>query len=81
LDVAPDHVVDTDAGTTLRVPHWTGVSRYSSTVPQEVAATIRSVDDVRGGSDDGRKGGREWGCLCSWFRVPRHPFSHRISIA
>ncbi|AXG05144.1 hypothetical protein DU500_01160 [Haloplanus rubicundus] len=63
----------------LHVHHGTGVSRYSSTVSQKLAAIIRTVDDVRGGSDDGRKGGREWWCLCGLFRVPRHPLSHRIS--
>jgi hypothetical protein len=81
LDVAPDHVADTDAGTLFRVHHGTGVSRYSSPVPQALAATIRTVDDVRGGSDGAPKSGREWWCLCGQFRVPRYPLSHHIPIA
>jgi len=47
LDVAPDHVVDTDAGTMLRVHHGKGDKYRETPVPRDLATTIRTVDDVR----------------------------------
>jgi integrase len=50
LDVAPDHVVDTDAGTMLRVHHGKGDKYRETPVPRDLATTIRTVDDVRDAS-------------------------------
>jgi integrase len=47
LDVAPEHVVDTDAGTMLRVHHGKGDKYRETPVPRDLATTIRTVDDVR----------------------------------
>lgn len=47
LDAAPEHVVDTDAGTMLRVPHGKGDKYRETPVPRDLATTIRTVDDVR----------------------------------
>lgn len=47
LDVSPEDIVDTDAGTILRVWHGKG-DRYRETpVPQDLATTIRTIDDYR----------------------------------
>jgi len=50
LDVAPEHVVDTDAGTMLRVHHGKGDKYRETPVPRDLATTIRTVDDVRDAS-------------------------------
>jgi integrase len=47
LDAAPDHVVDTDAGTMLRVHHGKGDKYRETPVPRDLATTIRTVNDVR----------------------------------
>lgn len=47
LDVAPEDVVDTDAGTMLRVHHGKGDKYRETPVPRDLATTIRTVDDVR----------------------------------
>ena len=47
LDAAPEHVVDTDAGTMLRVHHGKGDKYRETPVPRDLATTIRTVDDVR----------------------------------
>jgi len=51
--VAPEHVVDTDAGITLRV--WEGAKTgkfRETTVPSDLATTIRTVGEVREASQD-----------------------------
>jgi len=50
LDVAPEHVVDTDAGTVLRVWHGKGDQYRETPVPRDLATTIRTIDDVRDAS-------------------------------
>ncbi|MFC7226297.1 site-specific integrase [Salinirubellus salinus] len=52
LDVAPEHVVDTDAGTMLRVYHGKGDKYRETPVPADLATTIRTVDDVRDQDSD-----------------------------
>ncbi len=47
LDVAPEDVVDTDAGTMLRVWHEKGDQFRETPVPRDLATTIRTIDDVR----------------------------------
>ncbi|KAA9399685.1 site-specific integrase [Haloarcula sp. CBA1129] len=48
LDIAPDHVVDTDAGTMLRVWESAKTGEYRETpMPPNLATTIRTVGDVR----------------------------------
>ena len=47
LDVAPEHVVDTDAGTMLRVHAGKGDKYRETPVPRDLATTIRTVADVR----------------------------------
>jgi integrase len=47
LDVTPEDVVETDAGTMLRVWHGKGDQYRETPVPRELATTIRTVDDVR----------------------------------
>lgn len=48
LDIAPDHVVDTDAGTMLRVWSSAKTDKYRETpIPPNLATTIRTVGDVR----------------------------------
>ncbi|MEA5388331.1 tyrosine-type recombinase/integrase [Haloarculaceae archaeon H-GB11] len=48
LDVAPEHVVDTDAGTMLRVWSSAKTNKYRETpMPPNLATTIRTVGDVR----------------------------------
>jgi integrase len=47
LDVAPAHVVDTDAGTMLRVHHGKGDKYRETPVPRDLATTVRTIDDVR----------------------------------
>jgi integrase len=42
LDVAPDHVVDTDAGTMLRVHHGKGDEYRETPVPRDLVTTIRT---------------------------------------
>ncbi|APW99383.1 integrase [Halobiforma lacisalsi AJ5] len=50
LDVAPEDVVDTDAGTMLRIWHGKGDQFRETPVPQELATTIRTIDDYRDAS-------------------------------
>jgi len=48
LTVAPEHVVDTDAGTMLRVWSSAKTDKYRETpIPPNLATTIRTVGDVR----------------------------------
>ncbi|WP_050007278.1 tyrosine-type recombinase/integrase [Haloarcula rubripromontorii] len=48
LDIAPEHVVDTDAGTMLRVWESAKTGEYRETpIPPNLATTIRTVGDVR----------------------------------
>ncbi|WP_225334921.1 tyrosine-type recombinase/integrase [Halomicrobium urmianum] len=48
LNVAPEHVVDTDAGTMLRVWSSAKTDKYRETpIPPNLATTIRTVGDVR----------------------------------
>jgi len=47
LDVAPEHVVDTDAGTVLRIWHGKGDQFRETPAPRDLATTIRTVADVR----------------------------------
>lgn len=48
LDVTPDHVVNTDAGTMLRVWSSAKTDKYRETpIPPNLATTIRTVGDVR----------------------------------
>ncbi|WP_440765530.1 tyrosine-type recombinase/integrase [Natronorubrum sp. DTA7] len=47
LDVAPEDIVDTDAGTMLRVWHGKGDKYRETPVPQDIATTIRTIDDYR----------------------------------
>jgi len=50
LDVSPEDIVDTDAGTMLRVWHGKGDKFRETPVPRDLATTIRTVDDVRDAS-------------------------------
>jgi len=53
LGVAPEHVVDTDAGTMLRVWSSAKTDKYRETpIPPNVATTIRTVGDVRDAPSD-----------------------------
>jgi len=53
LDVAPSHVVDTDAGTMLTVPSGKGDKYRETPIPDGLAKQLRTVDDMRdAGSDD-----------------------------
>lgn len=48
LGIAPEHVVDTDAGTMLRVWSSAKTGKYRETpIPPNLATTIRTVGDVR----------------------------------
>jgi len=47
LDVAPEDIVDTDAGTMLRVWHGKGDKFRETPVPRDLTTTIRTIDDVR----------------------------------
>ncbi|ARS89909.1 tyrosine-type recombinase/integrase [Natrarchaeobaculum aegyptiacum] len=47
LEVAPEDVVDTNAGTMIRVWHGKGDKMRETPVPRDLATTIRTVDDVR----------------------------------
>ncbi|USZ72673.1 tyrosine-type recombinase/integrase [Natronosalvus halobius] len=52
LDVSPEDVVDTDAGTVLRVWHGKGNKFRETPVPRDLATTIRTVADVRDSSNE-----------------------------
>jgi integrase len=53
LDVAPENVVDTDAGTMLRVWSSAKTDKYRETpIPPNLATTIRTVGDVREEPED-----------------------------
>lgn len=47
LDVAPKDVVDTDAGTMLRVHHGKGDQYREAPMPRDLKTTIETVADVR----------------------------------
>lgn len=47
LDVAPEHVADTDAGTMLRVHAGKGDCYRETPVPRDLSTTVRTVADVR----------------------------------
>lgn len=47
LQVAPEDVVDTEAGTMLRVHHGKGDKYRETPVPSDVKTTIQTVDDFR----------------------------------
>ncbi|SEW09983.1 tyrosine-type recombinase/integrase [Halobacterium jilantaiense] len=51
LDVAPEHVVDTDAGTMLRVYHGKGDQFRETPMPRDLRTTISTVADVRDEDD------------------------------
>lgn len=52
LEVAPSHVVDTDAGTMLRVHAGKGDKYRETPVPSDLATTIRAADDYREDDSD-----------------------------
>ncbi|MFP9059627.1 tyrosine-type recombinase/integrase [Natrialbaceae archaeon A-chndr2] len=52
LEVSPENVVDTDAGTMLRVWHGKGDKFRETPVPRDLATTIRTVADVRDASSE-----------------------------
>lgn len=53
LDVTPEHVADTDAGTMLRVPSSAKTNKYRETpMPPDLATQVRTVADVRDGPRD-----------------------------
>lgn len=47
LDGAPENIVDTGAGTMLRVWYGKGDKYRETPVPQDLATTIRTIDDYR----------------------------------
>ncbi len=47
LDVAPEDIVNTDAGTMLRVWHGKGDKFRETPVPRDLATTINTIDDYR----------------------------------
>jgi len=47
LDVAPQHVVSTDAGRMLRVPHGKGDQYRETPMPDSLWTTISTVQDLR----------------------------------
>jgi len=51
VDVAPEHVVDTDAGRMLRVYHGKGDKFRETPMPRDLATTISTVADVRDEDD------------------------------
>lgn len=51
VDVAPKHVVDTDAGTMLIVPHGKGEKHRETPIPEALAASIRSIGQFREASE------------------------------
>ena len=52
LDVAPSHVVDTDAGTMLTVPSGKGDKYRETPIPDGLAKQLRTVDDMRDADSD-----------------------------
>jgi integrase len=47
LDVAPQHVHDTEAGKMLRVWHGKGDKYRETPIPRDLATTIETIDDFR----------------------------------
>ncbi|MGB9987328.1 tyrosine-type recombinase/integrase [Salarchaeum japonicum] len=47
LDVAPEHVVDTEAGAMLRVWHGKGDKFRETPIPRDLYTTIRTLDEFR----------------------------------
>lgn len=45
--VAPEHVIDTDAGTMLTVPEGKGEKYRETPIPEPLAASIRSIGEYR----------------------------------
>ena len=52
LDVAPEHVVETDAGTMLVVPTGKGDKYRETPIPTALAKQIQTVDDMRDANSD-----------------------------
>jgi len=52
LDVAPEHVVETDAGTMLRVWHGKGDKFRETPIPRDLYTTIRTLDEFRDAPSD-----------------------------
>jgi integrase len=52
LDVAPGHVVETDAGTMLTVPSGKGDKYRETPIPDALAKQIRTIDDMRDANSD-----------------------------
>jgi integrase len=52
LQVAPEHVVETDAGAMLRVWSGKGDKFRETPIPSNLAARISTIDDVRDGDRD-----------------------------
>lgn len=50
LDVAPKHVHETDAGMMLRVWHGKGDKYRETPIPENLATTIQTIDDIRDAS-------------------------------
>jgi integrase len=70
--VAPEHVVDTDAGIMLRV--WEGAKTgkfRETTVPSDLATTIRTVGEVREASQDEPVVDRSTRTLRRWIGAAR----------
>lgn len=47
VETAPEHVVDTDAGTMLKVPEGKGDKYRETPIPEPLAASIRSIGEYR----------------------------------
>ncbi|QDX41296.1 site-specific integrase [Salarchaeum sp. JOR-1] len=47
LDVAPEHVVDTEAGPMLRVWHGKGEKFRETPIPRDLYTTVRTLDEFR----------------------------------
>ncbi len=50
LDVAPEHVHETDAGMMLRIWHGKGDKYRETPIPDNLATTIQTIDDIRDAS-------------------------------
>ena len=52
LDVAPAHVLDTDAGTMLKIPSGKGDKYRETPIPDSLAKQIQTIDDMRDAPSD-----------------------------
>lgn len=52
LDVAPSHVHDTEAGMMLRIWHGKGDKMRETPMPENLATTIRAIDNFRNEDSD-----------------------------